>query len=59
MRKVPGSQEAFDFFDHGITSYSLNIWLMLGLLMTFVSGMAASVEFVDNHPEVKQMEHGS
>ena len=59
MREVPGSQEAFDFFDHGITSYSLNVWLMLGLLMTFASGMAASVEFVDNHPEVKQMEHGA
>lgn len=58
MREVPGSQEAFDFFDHGITSYSLNVWLMFGLAMTFFCGIAACVEFVDNHPEFIQMERG-
>lgn len=56
MHDVPGSREAFDFFDHGITSYSLNVWLMFGLLLTFASALAASAEFVDNHPELKQLE---
>lgn len=39
-------------FAHGISAYSLRIWLMFGFLLAFAGLLAASAEIMDNHPEL-------
>jgi len=53
MRPVPGTAHATNFFAHGINSHILTLWRMLGFLLTLGTLMAASLEMVENHPELK------
>lgn len=54
MQPVPGTEHATNFFAHGISSRILTLWRMLGFLVTFATLIAASVEMVENHPELKR-----
>jgi len=54
MQPVPGTEHATNFFAHGISSRILTLWKMLGFLVTFATLIAASVEMVENHPELKR-----
>lgn len=56
MHEIPRPRWLVDFHGHGISSRKLALWLMAGFLMTFFVAIAAGVEFMDNHPEFKQME---
>ncbi|TAN02569.1 MAG: hypothetical protein EPN36_16590 [Rhodanobacteraceae bacterium] len=53
MQPVPGAEHATNFYAHGISSRILTLWRMLGFLMTLGTLMAASLEIVENHPELK------
>lgn len=53
MQPVPGAGHATNFFAHGISSRLLTLWRMLGFLLTLGALMAASVEIVENNPELK------
>ncbi|TAN07155.1 MAG: hypothetical protein EPN36_02840 [Rhodanobacteraceae bacterium] len=54
MQVVPGAEHATNFFAHGISSSILTLWRMLGFLVTLGTLMAASLEIVNNHPELKR-----
>jgi len=54
MRPIPGTEHATNFYEHGINSRILTLWRMLGFLLTLGTLMAASLEIVDNHPELKR-----
>jgi len=54
MQPIPGTRHATNFFAHGISSRSLTLWRMLGFLLTLGTLMAASVEVVENNPELKR-----
>lgn len=54
MQPVPGTEHATNFFAHGISSRLLTLWKMLGFLLTLGALMAASVEIVENNPELKR-----
>jgi len=54
MHLVPGVEHATNFFAHGISSRFLTLWRMLGFLLTLGALMAASVEIVNNHPELNR-----
>lgn len=51
LQALPRSRHPINFYAHGISAYSLRIWLMFGSLMRFFSFVAAAAEISDNHPE--------
>lgn len=54
MQPVPGTERATNFFAHGISSRFLTLWKMLGFLLMLGTLMAASVEVVENNPELQR-----
>jgi len=54
MRAIPGTEHATNFYEQGINSRILTLWRMLGFLLTLGTLMAASLEIVNNHPELKR-----
>jgi len=54
LQLVPGSEQATNFYAHGISAYTLRIWRVFGFLMAFASLIAAGAEITDNHPEFKR-----